>query len=234
MTKLERVGRRIYLVDLPFAHKDEAKRTLGLTGSNWDAGRRQWFVGLAKKEMAEGLVVRLNMGATQATRSSAKAAEALGLSADTPAAVVADAMSDAGQDAAAARMRASETDEQIDGMAVYAKVRYRGRLWFVVAETKVVTRCRIVGMDRKGPSGGGPEWVDCRACELVRRYESRQVRGWPVRQTLGGLRDFARRQEGRAERLGQQCAECGRARELVRDLEDGMMKCRGCADIPEN
>ena len=150
MTKLERVGRRIYLVDLPFAHKDEAKRTLGLTGSNWDAGRRQWFVGLAKKEMAEGLVVRLNMGATQATRSSAKAAEALGLSADTPAAVVADAMSDAGQDAAAARMRASETDEQIDGMAVYAKVRYRGRLWFVVAETKDVTRCRIVGMDRKG------------------------------------------------------------------------------------
>lgn len=57
---LEKVGARFYLKDLPFAAKDRAKEALGMTGKNWDADRRQWWVGAAKRADAEALVTALN------------------------------------------------------------------------------------------------------------------------------------------------------------------------------
>jgi hypothetical protein len=61
---IEKVGRRAYLVGLPFAAKDEAKSVLEMTGSNWDGERRQWFVGTAKLAKAESFVAAINAAPT--------------------------------------------------------------------------------------------------------------------------------------------------------------------------
>lgn len=55
-TTIEQSGSRLYLVDLPFAAKDEAKRI----GCHWDSDRRQWWIGTAKRDAATALVERLN------------------------------------------------------------------------------------------------------------------------------------------------------------------------------
>jgi len=55
-TTIEQSGSRLYLVDLPFAAKGEAKRI----GCHWDPDRRQWWIGTAKRDEATALVGRLN------------------------------------------------------------------------------------------------------------------------------------------------------------------------------
>lgn len=59
---LEKVGARVYLVNLPFAAKDSAKAALGMGGNNFDRERRQWWVGAAKLGAATEFVAKLNAG----------------------------------------------------------------------------------------------------------------------------------------------------------------------------
>jgi Mg2+ and Co2+ transporter CorA len=126
---------------------------------------------------------------------------------------------------AAALTAAPPAAEDLSRCRVYARVRYKGRQYYVIAET--ADRCRLTILD-----GSVNFWADKAACELVREYAPREYRGRTEYQTLGGIRRFAEKQQ-RARRAGEPaCAACGRAGELIEDLEDGAMKCRGCCDIP--
>ena len=50
---------------------------------------------------------------------------------------------------------------------------------------------------------------------------------------LGSIRRFVDSQK-RAEQNGEPaCAACGKRGELHHDLEDGLMKCFSCCDMPE-
>lgn len=230
---LERVARRVYLVGLPFGLKDQAKSELG---ASWDGDRRQWWVGSGKLAAAEAFVVGLSGPVMVATPASERAAAAVGLDAGTPAGIVADKLEDAGRTAAAAAVRQSETAEQIAAMRVYAKVTYQGRTYYVVAETRDQTRCRLTTLD-----GMSPFWADMAACTLVRRYEGREA--WDGRRysgrtvtkydTIGSLRRFRDQQRREAAAGIPACAACGKRGELVHDLEDGLSKCLHCCDIPE-
>lgn len=192
-TTLEKSGARVYLVNLPFSCKEDAKREIG---AKWDGDRKQWWVGAGKFAAAEAFVNSLNAGG-----------------------------SDGGS-----------KPEDLSNARVYAKVKYQNRTFFVIAETRDLTRCRIVAL----ADDAVPFWVDCAACEPVKRYE-----GWPERgaygretgrtvyQTLGSLRSFINSQKDKEARGVPQCAACGKRNEnLIVDHEDGCMKCRGCADIP--
>jgi ribosomal protein L37AE/L43A len=142
--------------------------------------------------------------------------------------VGADAEKDAGWPEKAA--------EDLDGARVHAQVEYKGRKYYVIAETKDLTRCRLMTLD----AGFAPFWADCAGCNLVRRYEGREA--WDGRrysgktvtqyQTIGSLRRFRDYQNEALRNGNPACAACGRRGELVEDLEDGAWKCRGCADMP--
>lgn len=236
-TTLEKVGSRLYFRGSPFAAKDQIKRI----GGHFDFDQKCWWIGAAKRADAEALVAELNgaspqfVGAT-ATPVSDRAAESAGLEPGTPAGIVADKLEDAGDTKKAAELR--KPVEDLSDCRVYAKVAYKGRTYYVIAETKDQTRCRLATLQEDGPVF----WTDCAACELVKRYHGREV--WDGRRysnrtvtkytTLGSLRSFVAEQK-RAEQAGvPQCAACGKRNEhLVHDLEDGLMKCRACCDMPE-
>lgn len=63
--QLEQVGARLYLMGLSFAMKDKAKSALGMTGTNFDRDRKQWWVGLSKRIDAEKFVADVNGGSVQ-------------------------------------------------------------------------------------------------------------------------------------------------------------------------
>lgn len=125
--------------------------------------------------------------------------------------------------------------ENLDDARVHAQVEYRGRKYYVIAETQDLTRCRLTTLD-----GMAPFWADCADCNLIRRYEPREV--WDGRycsgktrkeyQTIGSLRRFRDKQQ-EARQSGQPaCAACGKHGRLVHDMEDGLEKCYSCCDMP--
>lgn len=236
MTTLEQVGSRLYFANSPFASKDAIKRL----GGHWDGDRRQWWVGSAKRPAAERLVAEIN-GTTPATNRTAtpasdRAAAAVGLDKGTPADVVADKVEDGGDAKKAAELR--KPAEDIDGCRVYAKVEYKGRTYYVIAETKDRTRCRLATLQEDGPVF----WADMSQCRLLKTYEGREKwdgrrysnRTVTVYTTLGSLRSFVADQRAAEKNGVPQCPVCGRRNDnMVRDLETGMTCCRGCADMPE-
>jgi hypothetical protein len=79
-----------------------------------------------------------------------------------------------------------------DRLPVYAKVTYKGKTYYVVAQTPA--RCRLASLD-----GSVDFWTDKAKCELLKEYTPRKVRFGYGRtrneyQTLGGLRRFAEEQ----------------------------------------
>lgn len=56
----EKVGSRVYITGNTYNVKDRIKSELGLSGSNFDRDRKQWWVGAEKAEAAEKLVGELN------------------------------------------------------------------------------------------------------------------------------------------------------------------------------
>lgn len=121
--------------------------------------------------------------------------------------------------------------EDLGKSRVYGKVQYKGRSYYVLAQGS--GRVRLTVLD-----GSIVFWADESACQWEKRYSPREERGAygrptgrQVYQTLGGIRSFVQR-EREARAAGEPvCAECGRSGELVRDLEDGMMKHRHCCDM---
>lgn len=232
---IEKSGARLYFAGNTFPLKDQLKKL----GCHWDGDRKQWWIGTAKRAEAEQLVASLDAPVMTPTPVSARLAESVGLAADAPAAVVADKLRDEGRTADADA--AAKPEEDVSECRVYAAVQYQGRRYYVIAEqrdpqTRQPVRCRITTLD-----GEAPRWVDCSACELVRTYEGRQQ--WDGRRysgktitvysTIGSLREF-RDSQKKGERDGTPaCAACGkRSNALHHDLEDGLMKCHACCDMP--
>jgi hypothetical protein len=96
-------------------------------------------------------------------------------------------------------------EELTEGLRVHFKARYKGREYYAVAESQ--TAYRLLTLDASLDF-----WADRSACEVVRRYEARQVgRGryqQTVYTTLGSIRDFKARQANPATARGE-CTECG-------------------------
>jgi hypothetical protein len=143
-----------------------------------------------------------------------------------------------GKLAAAEALVASAADapapvEDLDDARVHAKVKYRGRTYFVIAETGPgPDRVRLATL-----KGADTLWADAGECELLKTYQPRESGYGRYRRTehttLGSLRRFVEKQE-RAKAEGMDaCPVCGKRGPLHHDLEDGMDKCYGCCDIPE-
>lgn len=202
--RLETAGQRVYFRGNTFAAKDRIKSM----GGHWDGDSRSWWVGKKLLPKAEALVAELN-------GHSVEMAAAAGLRPDAPASLVADALEESGREADAQAVRAAAAApppaEDVSDCRVYAQVEYKGRRYYVVAETKDQIRCRLTTLD-----GMTPFWVDCQACNLIRTYEGREV--WDGRRysgktrteypTIGSLRAFRDRQRDPATRRGC-CTECG-------------------------
>lgn len=239
---IEKVGSRVYFAGNTFPVKDAIK---GM-GGHWDGDRKQWWVGAAKMKAAEELVAGLSVprfAGAAATAASARAAASVGLSADTPAGVVADAVEERGDAGAAAKLR--QPAEDLSGARVYAKVEYKGRTYYVIARTMTQAtihqaaqplRVRLATLQEDGPVF----WADAAACRLLKEYHGRDERGAygkptgrTVYTTLGSLRSFVADQRA-AEKAGvPQCPVCGKRNpNMVLDHETGMTCCRGCADMP--
>jgi hypothetical protein len=134
--------------------------------------------------------------------------------------------------APASAVATSEKPKVSDDSKVVAKAKYKGRTYYVLwmGMTRSGTeKARLTVLD-----GSIDFWADLSACEIVKRYQPREhtYRGHATTQytTLGGIRRFIEEQR-EGERTGNICAECGKAGDLVRDLEDGAMKHRHCCDI---
>lgn len=195
---IERQGQRCYALGNTYPIRDALK---GL-GAHWDGERRAWWIGAAKEAALRALLAE---AAPVASRDPVERA------------VAADRAEEAGKDALAAELRAAPPAEDVSGKRVYAQVAYRGRRYYVIAEAVPdaegrPTRCRLATLDQGGPVF----WADCSACELIRRYEGREVwagrrysgRTETVYPTVGSLRRFRDRQRDPAT-ARHQCPECG-------------------------
>lgn len=199
--QLVKRGTRYYLVGLPFSAKDAAKDALGMTGSNFDADAREWWVGAVKAGLAEAFVEKLN--------DAAKNSEP------------------------GVPVKQSPHDIRLTG-----KGRYKGVVYYAGAISRDGRRVRLLTL----PDADGKFldfWADCLDVEEVKRYAPRErkvgFRGETVTEytTLGGIADFIADQKRKEAAGVPQCAACHKRQTgLIQDLEDGLMKCRGCCDLP--
>lgn len=179
-------------------------------GCHWDAESRRWWISSGKKSEVEAVLQQTGAG--------------FDLRKADDRAVRADQLVDEGRDAEAQVLR--EAKEDVSACRVYAQVEYKGRRYYVIAETKDLTRCRLTTLD-----GDLVFWADCCACNLIRRYEGREV--WDGRryssrtvtkyQTVDDLRAFRDRQKN-PETARHQCPECGSWCAAGEDCRD----CGGC------
>ena len=234
-TTLECIGQRLYFRGSPFAAKDRIK---GI-GGKWDPDQRCWWIGAKKRAEAERLVAEINNGVTEASRD---AAGSVGLRTDAPPYMVSDKLREEGHEEAADRVQAStQAQEDPHRIRLTGKCEYKGRTYYMGFKTRDGQRVRLLTL----PDSAGKYldfWASAAEVRVVKTYTPREV--WDGRRysgrtrteytTLGGIADFVRDQR-RAEKDGvQACADCGkRSHDLVRDLEDGGMKCQSCCDIPE-
>jgi hypothetical protein len=121
--------------------------------------------------------------------------------------------------------------EDLGERRVYAKVEYKKRTYYVIAEG--ADRVRLTVLD-----GSIDFWADKAECNLIKEYQPRQV--WDGRRysnntvtrytTLGSLRDFIaqrKKEEATVTAGGVPDGWCV-------DLEDGCLKPRHECDIPAN
>jgi hypothetical protein len=116
--------------------------------------------------------------------------------------------------------------EDLDAARVQAKVEYKGRTYYAIAETRDGAKRRLVTLDGKVDF-----WAQSNDMSSLKTYHSREYRGRTEYTTLGSIRRFVEREQRNRQAGGAVCAECGTSGELVRDLEDGLMKHRQCCDI---
>lgn len=229
--RVERRGQRVYLLGDTFPAKDRIK---GM-GGHWDGESRAWWVGAAKLAEAERLVAELASPAEKAARE-------LGLRPGTAAGVVADALREAGRedeaDAVRAAANAPRPQRPADEVRLTGKGTYQGRSYYLGPRTRDGQRVLILGLP-KADGSYFERWVATAEVTVTKTYQPRQV--WDGRrysgrtvekhQTLGGIAAFIAREQRNRAAGGDVCAECGKSGELVRDLEDGMLKHRHCCDM---
>jgi len=115
---------------------------------------------------------------------------------------------------------------------------YKGKTYYLGNRTKDGQRVRCLTL----PNAAGEYldfWANVSEVEVTKEYQPREVRvGFRGRTetrytTLGSIADFIAKQRDAAQRGEQPCAACGKRGPLHHDLEDGLMKCLACCDIPE-
>jgi hypothetical protein len=180
------------------------KDQLKSAGCHWDGDRRQWWIGATKAAAVETIVAAA--GTAPATDAAAKGVP--------------------------------------DDTRLVAKAKYKGRTYYCpwVGQTKSGEyKARLVTLD-----GSLDFWATAarpnEQCDgngdvaaIVKTYAPRErtFRGHTHTEytTIGSIRSFVDREKRNRDEGGAVCAECGTSGELVRDLEDGMLKHRHCCDI---
>lgn len=127
---------------------------------------------------------------------------------------------------------APKPKENPDNIRLTGKGRYKGREYYAGAITRDGTKVRLLTL----PDADGKYldfWADCAQVEQTKTYSPREYRGQTEYTTLGSIAKFIARQR-RAEADGlPACAACGKRGQLHHDIEDGLMKCYRCCDMPE-
>lgn len=130
-----------------------------------------------------------------------------------------------------ANLEAPAPTEEPDNTKVLAKVKYKTSTYYVIAESQATNRCRICLLFEKMGF-----WVPMEECELIKTYSPKTWtnRGHTMTDyvTLGSIRRFVKEQKEAEARGEDPCASCGKRGRLVLDHEDGLMKCKGCCDMP--
>lgn len=122
------------------------------------------------------------------------------------------------------------TKQNPDDIRLTGKGRYKGRVYYAGSITRDGTRVRLLTLpDTKGEYLDF--WAPCAEVEEIKRYAPREYRGRQEYTTLGSIARFIEKERRARERGDPVCAACGKSGELVQDLEDGLMKHRGCCDI---
>lgn len=113
---------------------------------------------------------------------------------------------------------------------VVAKAEYKGRKYYVLWMGTCKSgerKARLTVLD-----GSIDFWADLSACNILKEYSPREYRGRTEYTTLGSISRFIENQKESRRNGEEQCASCGKYGSLHHDLEDGLMKCYGCCDIP--
>lgn len=201
MIAIEEVGARIYVTGNSFEFKTQLKAE----GCHWDADRRQWWIGKAKKSAIESIVAKSQQAATPTAPQSP---------ADTA------------------------------SIRVLGKAKYKGKSYYVrwVGTCKTgAYKAHLITLD-----GSIDFWANCAqpheynqfdgngdVAKIEKTYDPREYRGQIEYTTLGSIRRYIESmKKEKSDPTVDRCAECGKAGHLHEDLEDGMMKCYGCCDIP--
>lgn len=130
----------------------------------------------------------------------------------------------------APRAKQDPADIRLTGKGVY-----KGRTYYLGAQTRDGQRVRCLTLpDAKGDYLDF--WANASEVQVVKTYRPREhtYRGRTSTSytTLGGIADFIRGERAARERGEPVCAACGKhGDDLVRDLEDGMLKHPRCCDI---
>lgn len=119
-----------------------------------------------------------------------------------------------------------------DDIRLTGKGIYKERTYYLGARTRDGMRIRCLTLPDK--SGKFLDfWVKMDLVKIVKDYQPRQFRGRTEYTTLGSIARFVAREQRNREEGGAICAACGRSGDLVRDMEDGLLKHYSCCDMPE-
>jgi hypothetical protein len=222
MIRMEKEGRRLYLIGDTFAIKGRIK---GM-GGHWDGDRRAWWIGVGKQSEVESLLKEIGAG--------------FDLKNPVDRAIRADQLEEAGRSDEAERLRSGKAPkEDPDNIRLTGKGEYKGRSYYLGARTRDGQRVRCLTLpDDK--SEYLDFWADVQEVRITKTYQPREVwdgrwnsgRTRTVYTTLGGIAAFVRAERKNRKAGGAVCAACGTSGELVEDLEDGLMKHHRCCDMP--
>lgn len=120
--------------------------------------------------------------------------------------------------------------EDLSTRPCYGKCEYKGRQYFIIGRSEKTGKFWLTVLDCSIDF-----WAVMGDCRIVKTYQSRQTGygKWAreEHQTIAGIRRFIERAKADRASGAELCAECGRPGDLVHDLEDGLLKHRGCCDI---
>jgi hypothetical protein len=118
-----------------------------------------------------------------------------------------------------------------DDIRLTGKGIYKGRNYFLGAYTRDGKHVRCLTL----PNEQGEFldfWANADLVRVVKSYQPREYRGRTVYTSLGSIARFVVGERENKKTGGAVCAECGKSGDLVEDMEDGLMKHRGCCDMP--
>lgn len=129
------------------------------------------------------------------------------------------------------------TREDPDKVRLTGKGKYKGRTYYLGLPTRDGNRQHLYSVpDNKGEYI--EFWADADKVEVTKTYTPRvrsfRNREWKEYTTLGGIATFIRGERAKEAAGLPQCAACGKRNQLIEDLEDGLMKCPSCCDIPSS